>query len=127
MGKLVKKLKTKTKEKFRCSCCGATCETEKDLIIHFNQEHKDLDPVCLYDMIGKFGTINHANAAYKQLRAEQQLLASQLNVANRLLSNKDNEIARLSEIVKIFEQGFNTISGVMNLTKKSIEPFEKMN
>lgn len=114
----------KKKVNFRCSCCGFECEKENELIKHCNKEHPDNDHL-LFDMLGKFITLEQATIAYKKLQIDLQMAILRGNNLVAECSKKNKELERLSKAINIYNEAASGITHTLNLLSSSLEPYKK--
>lgn len=116
--------KKKKKVNFRCSCCGFECEKEAELIQHCNDEHPE-NYQLLFNMIGKFGTLEHATIAYKTLQMDYQTLTRRTTTLTEDNERKHSELVRLSKAINIYNEAAHGITHTLSLLNTSLEPYTK--
>lgn len=106
---------------YLCKACGFG-GNKKQLIEHCNKAHKH-QPEILFDMIGKFGSLEAANIAYKKLQMDTQVYLSRIREQNIELKHKDAELDRLSKAINIYSEAASGVTHTLNLLSTSLEPF----
>ena len=114
----------KKKEKnYRCSACGFECEKEEELIAHCNKEHKH-DPKLLFNMIGKFGSLEHATMAFNMMHSDYLTMVGKIEQLTKDNKKKDEELLRLSKAINIYNEAAHGITHTMSLLSSSLEPYQ---
>ena len=114
---------SKKKMNYRCSACGFECEKEEELIAHCNKDHKH-DPKLLFNMIGKFGTLEHATIAFNMMRSDYLTMVGKIEQLTKDNKKKDEELLRLSKAINIYNEAAHCITHIMSLLSSSLEPYQ---
>ena len=113
----------KKKMNYRCSACGFECEKEEELIGHCNKEHKH-DPKLLFNMIGKFGSLEHATMAFNMMRSDYLTMVGKIEQLTKDNKKKDEELLRLSKAINIYNEAARGVTHLMSLLNTSLEPYQ---
>lgn len=115
----------KKKEKnYRCSACGFECEKEEELIAHCNKDHKH-DPKLLFNMIGKFGSLEHATMAFNMMRSDYLTMTGRVEQLMKENKQQKAELSRYAAAINIYNEAASGVSRTMNLLQSALAPFQE--
>lgn len=114
----------KKKEKFnyRCSLCGEMCKNEEALIKHVKKEHPDNGDI-LFEMIGRFATIEDATKEYKGMRNLYHIVNDQNQTLKKQLQSYQEENERLVNIANAYRDHVHTASSSLGLLNKALSQY----
>ena len=114
----------KKKMNYRCSACGFECEKEEELIGHCNKEHKH-DPNLLFNMIGKFGSLEHATMAFNMMLSDYLTMTGRVEQLMKENKQQKAELSRYAAAINIYNEAASGVSRTMNLLQSALAPFQE--
>jgi hypothetical protein len=102
---------------YRCSLCGEGVKTEDELIQHVQKEHPDNGDI-LFEMIGRFATIEDATKEYKGMKQLYLAVNDQNRTLQKQLRDYQVENERLVQIANAYRDHVNTTSSSLGLLDK---------
>lgn len=109
--------KKSKKYNYRCSLCGESVKTEEDLIKHVKKEHPDNGDI-LFEMIGRFATIEDATKEYKGMKTLYLAVNDQNQTLRKQLRDYQIENERLVQIANAYRDYTHTASSSLGLLDK---------
>ena len=114
----------KKKMNYRCSACGFECEKEEELIAHCNKDHKH-DPELLFNMIGKFGSLEHATMAFNMMLSDYLTMTGRVEQLMKENKQQKAELSRYAAAINIYNEAASGVSRTMNLLQSALAPFQE--
>jgi hypothetical protein len=99
---------------YRCSACGFECEKEEELIAHCNKDHKH-DPNLLFNMIGKFGSLEHATMAFNMMLSDYLTMTGRVEQLMKENKQQKAELSRYAAAINIYNEAASGVSRTMKL------------
>jgi len=115
---------SKKKMNYRCSACGFECEKEEELIAHCNKDHKH-DPNLLFNMIGKFGSLEHATMAFNMMLSDYLTIVGRVEQLTKENKQQQAELNRYASVINLYNDAASSVTHTMNLLQSALVPFQE--